>query len=769
MNIVFKTVHTKNFMSFKELTFDFDSFRGQNVLIYGRNDDIKGDDTRSNGSGKSTIMNTLLFALYGDILNSVKMNHIRNWTSSPKEEVEVSLDMESNGVEYSIVRILRGKKGEQELKVYRRNGSEWEDMTRSTIAETQRMIESDIVLCGKDGFLRCVLLTADQNYNFFKLNKAAKNQFFESLFELTVYSDMYARLHRRTLDETAALTADSRSIDNLNANIQKLIQERENEKENRAKVKAAKAALNEAEKRLEDFLSESDYENHLKELDESIKTRSIEGTNTVNHKIRIYDEQNGVVTDGNGNMVMDSDGIESAVMSALAEFDAEHDIASVDNNGKIVFDEDPVYVALVGKGQELKQRIEKGELMVKEVESEIREQEKELYLSGNRISNCNDSIRSMKMTLKAHSNITDLLCDDCLDKYKKSVNIDYIDDHIAALEKEIDKEKACSIDIRKVVDEKKPILAKYRTGLETLNKSLVELREKASEILSERKSLQRERDMCARNAENEFKMAFREKQSKRSEFISKLMLAEERERMAFNNKVNEEKNELVSKKNNLERIRDNAKYSLKVLSEAAENDFAAPIKALTESLESTKRRFAEETELIAHLKALEEILKPDNIRKSVVTDMLKELNFRICGYLSKMGSNYTCSFDEDFDATFTSSAGIETEYNNFSSGEKMRLGVACCLAFRDFMQVRLNLHPNILAIDEYIDSNLDPMAVNGIMDMIRYMVGTEKIAAFIISHRSEVMQDMFDSEIMVRKKDNQSSLTINGFSKSDTI
>ena len=78
------------------------------------------------------------------------------------------------------------------------------------------------------------------------------------------------------------------------------------------------------------------------------------------------------------------------------------------------------------------------------------------------------------------------------------------------------------------------------------------------------------------------------------------------------------------------------------------------------------------------------------------------------------------------------------------------------------MQVRLNLHPNILAIDEYIDSNLDPMAVNGIMDMIHYMVGTEKIAAFIISHRSEVMQDMFDSEIMIHKKNNESKVLING-------
>ena len=142
--------------------------------------------------------------------------------------------------------------------------------------------------------------------------------------------------------------------------------------------------------------------------------------------------------------------------------------------------------------------------------------------------------------------------------------------------------------------------------------------------------------------------------------------------------------------------------------------------------------------------------------------MLKELNFRICGYLSKMGSNYTCEFDEDFEATFTSSTGREAEYNNFSSGEKMRLGIACCFAFKDFMQVRLNIRSNILVIDEYIDSNLDPLAVNGIMELIRYMVASEGLAAFIISHRSEVLDSASDGTMLVVKKDNESRIEFGG-------
>ena len=90
----------------------------------------------------------------------------------------------------------------------------------------------------------------------------------------------------------------------------------------------------------------------------------------------------------------------------------------------------------------------------------------------------------------------------------------------------------------------------------------------------------------------------------------------------------------------------------------------------------------------------------------------------------------------------------------------MRLSIACCFAFKDFMQVRLNIRSNLLAIDEYIDSNLDVMSVNGILEMIRYMAKSEHLTAYIISHRSEVLNSFVDSEILVTKKDNESQITI---------
>lgn len=770
MNIIFKTVKTKNFMSFKELEFDFSKFQGQNVLIYGVNDDIKGDTTRSNGSGKSTIMNTLIFSLYGDVLNTVKMGHIRNWTCSPKEDVEVSLTLESNGVDYAIQRILHGKKGDQELHVFKKtqNGDEpWEEITLSTIAETQRMIENDIVLCGKDGFLRCVLLTADQNYNFFKLNKSAKNQFFESLFELTVYSDMYNRLHRKTLDENASLTASSRTIDSLNANILKLEQDREYEKEHQESLKIASTILDRAKCDFKKFTTETDVESEVKKIDEDIANGRKILKDELSEAMRKYDSEHGIEkVDSLGNIVFDKSSENAFVEKALCDFDSTHDI-KLDDDGNIVFEENAEYAAIIEKGNEVKNRIAKGQELVSKIEENISGFESKIRSLQNDVTCGEQRIKSMKLTLKTHSKITDLLCEDCLGKYKKSVNIQDMDSDIAEIEKNIS-EYLSQIEENKTEAEKnRPLLKKYNDGIEKLSKSLAELREKAGEIIAARKSLQSERDMCRKNAISEIRMKQREMQTERNEYKTEVNSKLSSKLMSVERALTEKKNALLQKYQELKKNVSDAEYKYKVLEDSVSKNFDAPIKTLKESLETAKSDFYAQTENLAHFKALEEILKPDNIRKSVVSDMLKELNFRICGYLSKMGSNYTCKFDEDFDATFVSSANIETEYNNFSSGEKMRLGIACCLAFRDFMQVRLNLHPNILAIDEYIDSNLDPMAVNGIMDMIHYMVGTEKIAAFIISHRSEVMQDMFDSEIMIHKKNNESKVIVNGQSISE--
>ena len=653
MNIIFKKIRTHNYLSYKDVEFDFSTFDSKTILISGENRDVAGDGNR-NGAGKSTLFSALVFAIYGEPINTMKGTHISNWNAKPSEDVCVTLEVDNDSKKYIISRSLIGKKKGQELHVYdvTNEDAPAEEITRSTIAETQRMIETDIVPCGKDGFVRCIYLTADQNYNFFKLSKSAKNEFFESLFELTAYSNMYTILHRKTLDESNSQIATSRTIDQLTQNIEKLKRERDEAEKNQDGVKRAEQSIVDANSALRDFIARKNL--------------------------------------------------------------------TVNDDYSIVFNVDESYNNIVTEGKALSERSKNGKAEIEKIDTEIRKLETMLHTIDadintlkNNILAANKGIAYKKSMIEKHSNITNILCDDCLPKFRTEMNFDEIEtsiqtdySEIERMEREINEYLAKKPKISEAITLKTNIKCKYTQAVESFDKRIMELRTLIATTKERQSALQ----------------------------------------MELNTYVT-----AVS----------NAKDAYEQMVKCATNSFNQPIAVLEASLVDARKQYAEHNSNVAHYKALESILKPENIRKSVVSDMLKELNFRISGYLSKMGYNYSCTFDENFEASFASSTGKSAEYNNFSSGERMRLGIACCLAFKDFMQVRLNIHSNILAIDEYIDSNLDPLAVNGIMDLIRYMVANEQLSAFIISHRSEVINSLTDGEIRVIKENDESKLEIN--------
>ena len=158
-----------------------------------------------------------------------------------------------------------------------------------------------------------------------------------------------------------------------------------------------------------------------------------------------------------------------------------------------------------------------------------------------------------------------------------------------------------------------------------------------------------------------------------------------------------------------------------------------------------------------YLSFSEEIVSQDSLKKFIVKDLVGVLNARMKHYLSKMGAAFSCEFDDSMDYKFTTSGG-ECDYNNFSAGERMRLMIASCLSFRDFMATRNNLTSNILVLDEYIDSNLDTTAINVIMDILKEFKRLYGQNIFVISHRKEIDNSLFDSIVMVEKHCNTSTI-----------
>ena len=81
---------------------DFD--RCDLTLVLGENLDLGGDGSR-NGTGKTTIINALSYALYGQALSNIRKDNLVNKTNA--KNMLVSLDFVVGGTEY---RIERGRK-----------------------------------------------------------------------------------------------------------------------------------------------------------------------------------------------------------------------------------------------------------------------------------------------------------------------------------------------------------------------------------------------------------------------------------------------------------------------------------------------------------------------------------------------------------------------------------------------------------------------------------------------------------------------------------
>jgi DNA repair exonuclease SbcCD ATPase subunit len=101
--IKIKDLTVKNFMSVGNQTQAVDFNKEQLTLVLGENLDQGGDDSGSrNGTGKTTIINALSYALYGQALTNIKRNNLINKTNS--KGMLVTLHFEKAGTDYRIER-----------------------------------------------------------------------------------------------------------------------------------------------------------------------------------------------------------------------------------------------------------------------------------------------------------------------------------------------------------------------------------------------------------------------------------------------------------------------------------------------------------------------------------------------------------------------------------------------------------------------------------------------------------------------------------------
>ena len=301
-----KDLTVKNFMSVGNQTQAVNFSKEKLTLVLGENLDQGGDDSGSrNGTGKTTIINALSYALYGQALTNIKRNNLINKTNS--KGMLVTLHFEKDGMDY---RVERGR-SPNVLKFYiNDHEQEMTDESQGDSRKTQETID-DLLGMSHDMFKHIVALNT-YTEPFLSMRANDQRAIIEQLLGITILTEKADALKEQVRQTKDAITEETLKIDAIQTANSKIESTIENLKKNQRAWQAKKRT--DCEK-LQSSIAE------LEQLD-------IENELDLHEKLANWTEMNNAITALN----KEKSTLESALMRATKSVEkAEKDIAGLDD------------------------------------------------------------------------------------------------------------------------------------------------------------------------------------------------------------------------------------------------------------------------------------------------------------------------------------------------------------------------------------------------------------------------------------------------------
>ena len=246
--IKIKNLTVRNFMSVGNQTQAIDFDKGQLTLVLGENMDLGGDDSGArNGTGKTTIINGLSYAIYGQALTNIKRDNLINKINS--KGMLCTVTFEKDGLEYHIE---RGRK--PNILRFSINGQEQDladlDESQGDSRETQKAIE-EMMSMSHDMFKHLVALNT-YTEPFLSMKAGDQRNIIEQLLGITLLSEKAENLKEQIRISKDAIATENTRIETVKASNERIQQSID--------------AL-ERKQRLWDETQEKNLENILKSID----------------------------------------------------------------------------------------------------------------------------------------------------------------------------------------------------------------------------------------------------------------------------------------------------------------------------------------------------------------------------------------------------------------------------------------------------------------------------------------------------------------------
>ncbi|MBT6471096.1 MAG: hypothetical protein HOK52_07540 [Candidatus Marinimicrobia bacterium] len=673
--ILFKSLTIKNFMSVGNITQGI-SFNNDLTLVLGENLDLGANGSR-NGTGKTTIVNALSYALYGNALTKIKLGNLINKTN--EKGMVVSIEFSKNGIEYKIERgrkpnILKLFIGDQEI----------DDSAQGDNRETQKTIE-DIIGLSHEMFKHIIALNTHTE-PFLNMKVADQRDIIEELLGITILSEKASVLKELIKDKKDSIRHENFKISTIKES-NKRIEQQILGLEQKHKL-WDKSQLNHVNS---SFIKITEIESNVADIEHEI---------SMQRELEIYNSNQSKLSELNRTI--------SSLTIKKKTWDSTLSNDIIDINGAIE--------KLNGVNVEHEMQCHK------DLEEFKKQESTKLEIQRLTISNNQEISRIESVVKTLDKEITSLVkntCHTCGQEIHDSKQSEILNGKESLMGTATgDLSNLCIIrDGLKEESDNLTTITKpdafyntleealnHKHTLETLDSQLIAKQQEVNPYIEQINELTKDATDINVGTKPD----------------------------AFYNTLEE----ALNHKHTLETL--NIQMETRA---NESNPYTEQIESTrTDALQEINYDLINaDTSTLEHQDFLLKLLtdKDSFVRKQIISQNLTFLNNKLSHYIGLIGLRHIIEFKDDLSVEITD-LGKDFDFDNLSRGEKNRVILSLSWAFRDVWE---NLYSpiNLLFVDEVIDSGMDDAGVENSLSILKSMTREQNKSIWLISHKNELI------------------------------
>jgi DNA repair exonuclease SbcCD ATPase subunit len=715
---------------------------------------IQGEDTnrdKSNGSGKSTIAESVSFALFGQTIKSIKKADIPNWYNL--RECEVRLTIKSGTDEFLFTRGLKPNKF-----TVRKNGSEIPQLSNVKIFQAE--IEETIIGMDFKTFKNLIYFSPNNTISILSAGKEEKRKFIESLFDLGIFSDLNKKVNEKLGTNKASII----DIEKDAANNQILIDSYQNDidtatipdiKEYQKTLKNKEFKLEALDGKIVNF-DEALYQEKKAdisqfEIDRTDTLVKITSTQGKIDALKLLVSPNAIEKLRNQHNEID-EFLNTHSKEKVEELvhDRDHDIEYTEKHLKELKEE---LIVLIDKKHTLEKDKVKLETTIEGLNANALNVEKSNKVEGlSECPTCRQKVDHELVEQKIQEEF-DVIREDISGFVTEGVTVD---GKIDGVKEETDKLKEIIIGVK---DQYTKMGQERSDLLDDLMKiSSIEKDKKAlPDLLTEEKEYQKNNLSLSTLEEDLGELKWKSERIDDDITLTKTGLVELEEHKELYITHCDLKKDLMG---DIRAIKEQIKEFTILIDK--QNVQLEEKRSKISELEDVNLGFIKKVrglnKLSDHLMYIKKGLSDDNIKQYAIGSILPYLNSMANYYLNESNIPYTISIDGWLDVKIKGLGVGDISFGSLSGGETKAVEMAVSLACNDIAELQGASMLNIQIFDEILDSSLDSGGVQDLMNIIKVRQQMNGSCVYIITHRTELQGIEYDNILKINKTDGFSSI-----------